>query len=608
MAAFGTEKFQTTSLNLGMPTAFQNTYARFGPREVWAPQQQLGRLNNTVGNDFQAQWHQQKMRDAHHMSRAKVQSTRLADVRAYTSPHNHPDMPKAVLGQRKFANPSNGAWESSSARVDQFGAPWTLYEGSRVSGGSHMIMPYMSMPMNSANLMGGVLRTSAGQRHGKTVLDARIQQLNAIADAKMNFITEVATGRPQTSPTTFAGAQGTMDGALSSAPLVELANLLQGIKDHLMSNARNKSSFRDVLADETKAFGLIVRMAVSNTTEDIANVLEFIEGTSAGDGIGQLLESEADEFGVPEDEGEAQWHNQVTQQIEWWGKIATYLKEMIKLGDAPLRNKQLASTALIKTLGFNKLQRSAENQYRTNVVNEDTFIDTTGNVHNPQNAQRAIDLQARAGSSGAFINPLGRMVSAGDEYASKFKPYDRSRQYADPQYFTPRGEIREDSQMGYVGDGGEQFSKSAQEAYAFGSGEYQDNTGGRPRAWYGEEEVAEYGEQPQEADIIEEEEQATLPMRDEGLAPMMSRKDPTTQEYDIATGKEGEVAPKAPKASKPYTLSDLPRDLEGMRSFIKTLNAKHGYNQAIYSKGDVGPKASNVRRNLIKRMTESGLL
>ena len=611
MSSFGTAKTQTTSLNLGMPTAFQNTYARYGPREMFAPERPVMGLDNTIGHDFQAQWHEQKMRDANHMANAKVQSTLLAGTRAFSSAHNHPGMPRAVLGQRRFANPSNGAWESSSTRLDQPGAPWTLYHGQTVAGGSH----WCGDMEGSGHLVGGVLRTSAGQRHGKSVLDARIQQLNAINEAKQAFLSEGNDFRSQRSMTPFAGAQGTMDSALSSAPLVELSNLLQGIKDDITSNGTRKSTYRDVLSDQTKTFILITRMAINNGPDDIANVLEFIEGTSAGDGISQLLEEQMESFGVPDDSNEVSWQASVTKQIEWWGKIADYLKGMLRLGDVPLQTKQLASNSLIKSLSFNKLVRNSEASYRSNVVNDDDFIDTTGHINNPLNAQRAQDLQARAGRSGAFINPGRRNAQPDNPYASKFRPY-ASPAFDDAGFFTVTAPIREDSQMGYVGDGGYTFSRSAQEAYAFGSGEYQDNTGGRPRAWAGEEQLAEYGEQPEEEAVAEEEEQANLAQRDDGLGPAISsRQDATTGEWDIApTSSEESSAPAPPpsrapaRAPKPYTLDDIPRGLNEIREFIKALHTKHGYSQAIYAKGDKGPKPANVRRNLIKKMTDAGLL
>jgi len=598
MASYGTEKVQSTSLNLGFPTAFGYNYARHGAPERFAPEQYLVPLNNTSGHDFQAQWHEQKMRDANSMARAKVQSTHMMNIRAQSSAHNYPSMPQAVLGQRKFANPSNGAYETASTRLDQYGSPWTLYHEGSVAGAGHLV--------------GGVLRTSAGQRHGKQLLDARIGQLNKIAEAKAAFFQEGNNFRNQQMPTPFSGAEGTLDSALTSQPLVELANILQSIKDSLISSGNRQQTYRDILTDSTKAFALIVRMATQNTVDDMANVLEFIEGTSSGDGIGQLLEAQRDNFDVPEHSAEESWQSRVISQIEWWGRIAEYLKEMIKIGELPPQSRVSASNAYIKSLGFSKLLRVSEqrergNPYRANVVDNDLFIDNTNHIHNPQNAQRAIDLQARAGRSGAFINPRGE--SASDPYSARqravgtrFNPYnDRTG-----AQFTQPAPIREDSQYGYIGDGGEVFSANSQNSFAYGSGEFQDRTGGRPRAWLGEVPLAEYGEAPPDVDAgIEEEEQSKeAEERPQPGLNLSSRKDETTGEWDVAPP----LPSTPPSEAVKYKESDVPRTVPELRQFILKLNKEHGYKQAIYKKGEGEPKARSVRINTIARMKMAGLL
>lgn len=666
MSGYGTAKFQHNALNLGFPTAFGRDYASYGAPEEFAPERPISGLNNTVGNDFQAQWHQQKKRDADYMANAKVRSTQLMNARAFSSPHGYYNLPPAVLGQRRLANASMGAIYSHSTREDQpsDGAPFHLRQDY------HSSFPSTPRAKVTEELVGGVLRTSAGQRHGKQLLDQRIAQLDAIDEAKTNFLSDGNSGRTNT-VTPFAGAQGTMDSALTSAPLVELSNLLQGIKDALVSHGGRNVSHRDVLSDSTKAFALIIRMAVNNSASDMANVLEFIQGTSAGDGIGQLLEyqAEAVEGGI-DDEDDARFSGRVQQQIEWWGNIARYLKKMIEISELPIPARQQTSNALIKTLGFNKLVRNSEITYRTGVVRDDDFIDSTGNVNNPLNAQRAEDLQARAGRSGAFINPGTRPYSgriSREAYASQFVPYDsdsegrtrydsvssrgsyqRSYRGFDAAGFNQPSERREDSQRGYVGQGGAAFTLSAQEPFAYGSGEFLDRSGGRPRAWMGEEAVAEYGEAPEMSAIQEANEQAGLAgvgegedMGDgenratpgDGLS-LSSRRDPVTGEFDVvsvpsipssSTGSyrppQGtaaaarQIRPAAsssssaePPAGKLYTAEDVPRTLPELRRFILLLQSRHGYTQAIYKKDGHDPKPRSVRANTLAKMKKEGLL
>jgi hypothetical protein len=238
-------------------------------------------------------------------------------------------------------------------------------------------------------------------------------------------------------------------------------------------------------------------------------------------------------------------------------------------------------------------------------VDADLFMDTTNNIQNPQNAQRAFDLQARSGRSGAFINPQGQTFP--DPYSARqravgtrFNPYNSRTK----EQFTQQAPTREDSQYGYIGDGGESFSANAQNTFAYGSGEFQDRTGGRPRAWLGEEPLAEYGEAPPDVDAaIEEEEQSE---EEEGQRPpqLASRKDETTGEWDVAPP----IPPSPPAERKKYKESDIPRTVADLREFIQKLNREHGYTQAIYKKGEGEPKARSVRVNTIARMKKAGLL
>lgn len=643
MSGYGTAKFPLNAINLGMPRAFSEAYAEYGAPEQFAPTAMGSGLNNTVGGDFQAQWHQQKKRDADYMAKAKVQSTRMMNVRGFTSPHGYYNLPPPVLGQRRFANGSMGAIYSHSTREDQPGAPFTLvasgagdYESFPSGGARRIISPFSAEGM--ASLTGGVLRTSAGQRHGVAQLNNRIAQLNAIDEAKMNFLSSGSMRKAG-----FAG-DVSYDSGLAPGSLVELANLLQAIKDSLTAHGGRLVSHRDVLLDSSKAFNLIVKMAVNNEASDLANVLEFIQGTSAGDGIGQLLQYQAeniDENFDGDDDELVEGNARITQQIEFWGNIARYLKKMIEVAELPINVRQQTSDALLKTLKFNRLIRNSELSYRTGVVRDEDFMDATGYVNNPENAQRAQDLMARAGRSGAFINPGRRPLgepTARDGRFSQFAPFDRPPPGGGEDDFTvstfsSRGARREDSQRGYLGRGGAEFSRSAQDAFAFGSGEFLDRSGGRPRAFMGEDVLADYGEGAptqraveeqreeegagEEEEGAEEEEVEPLPPKEGGvpqspllddawMAQMRSRRDATTGEYDVVPPPP--PPPPPARAQKPYKESDVPRTIPELREFIRMLEQRHNYKQAIYKKAGADPKPRSVRMNTISKMKIAGLL
>jgi len=501
MAGYGTAKVPTTDLNVGFPRAFAFAYAEHGNAKKYYPEAKLEGLDNTVGTDFQASWHEQQKKDAHYMAQAKVKATHAHNARAFSSPHGYYKMPKAVLGQRIFANSALGALYTHSTREDQPSAKAPFIEVQRKSN------PYKSrfrinqgvsgvvMKEREDKLTGGVLRTSAGQIYGHKLLEARIGQLNAIDDARGNFLSS------GTNETPFAGAQPSIDDQLSSTSLTELANLLQAVAYNLLEMTQGESGQFDLFKDLSKILPLIVKMAVNNSPADIANVLEFIEGGSSRAGIAQLLDDrirmfmalggEAEELGgseTAEGGGYRRYAERLTAILEWWNRVVEYLKEMVKIAEAPLKTRKNTSDALLKGLGFAKLGRDMATTYKANVVPDSLFIDGSNHVHNFDNAQRAQSFQARAGSSGAMINPGSS--------------------------FTRSATTREDSQLGLSKNesDGRQILNDAnavQNAYAYGSGEFQDNTGGRPRAFFGESPIAEYGTQPTNKQVQQSDYEAT---------------------------------------------------------------------------------------------------
>ena len=622
MSAYGTQKVPTTDLNVGFPLAFSRTYARFGKAKEYIPDAPLPAMNNTEGDDFQAMWHEQKKRDAHYMAGAKVKATHAHNARAFSSPHGYFMMPAPVLGQRQFANTSLGSLYTHSTRDDQpsAGAPFIMIDNKS--------SPYESKfgqnkGVSGTVLEGGVLRTSAGQRYGRKLLEARIKQLNAINEAKQGF----ASGSPTL--TTFAGAQSTLESQLSSTPLVELANLLQTYKWNLLSSTSSRAgeadvielsdriTGRDAFQDMSKMFPLLVRLATANPPADIANVLEFISGTSAGDGITQLLsarigayeESGAENVDLGTAEATAKIYldqyarvvERLTVQLEWWNRMEQYLREMLKIAEQPAKTRENASHALIASAGFSKLQKTMENVYRTNVVPDDAFIDTTGHINNYQNAQRAYLLQGRAGKSGAFINPY---QSALNTFSNPAQTRENAQQGYDVALDSGRGRLEE--------------ANKVQNAYAYGSGENQDNTGGRPRAWGGEEEEFEYGEAPSASQLAQEQQGTrasaegamdTAQARANEALALQGREGTPLGSYKV--GDEYDIKP-PPKVEPPagtakrYRSGDVPSDRAELIAFIRKLERELGARFRQSWAEDT--RTSAIRRNTINKLRELGLL
>jgi hypothetical protein len=466
MSAFGTEKVQSTALNLGFPTAYAYAYARERVPERFAPTAYMGEGQPPVGTDFQSHWHQQKKTDADRMVRAKVEATAKSGIRAFTSFNGYAGMPKPVLGQRKFANPSFGALFGTSARRDQpeNDAPFEILESGR-------------NPYESQHLAGGVLRTAAGQSYGKARLEARIGQLNKINEAALLFAqegNEPMGGIPSAQP--FAGAEPSAEQQLGQTAQVELAGILQSVVDSLVDGYRYEggdeprageadygdagaTASRLTFTESARAFSLIVRVATTGSGADIMNVLEYIEGTSADDGILSLLGALGQ--GRYAQEAPASKMKLLNSLDTYWKKVQKYLKQMLPLASvgAPYKDRLAASKTYIDSGQFMKLFQS--NRIPINVAPA-------------QNAQQALDNRAPNFPGGG---PGGGDDDSGDEDDDQDGRGDRRGR---PMKNT-------DSQHGYVGNGGAEFSENAQQPYANNSGMFARGAVAQPLAYAGEE-------------------------------------------------------------------------------------------------------------------------
>lgn len=339
---------------IGFPAVYESVYAAAKLPVRMAPREYVPNTVPFVGKDFQSQYHQQKKRDADRMANAKVQSTIRANVRAFSSPHGYFQMPAPVLGQRKFANPSLGAFTATSARRDIDGAPFSTVES------------YMS---------GGVLRSAEGQAYGKARLLSRIGQLNAIESSKVNFqlqnsgqlpVTQMAApsmpGAPMAAPTPFGA---TTTGEVGESTKIELNLLLQGIIDALMSGmpSGNQSEgdrsadtlSRFTFADSTRALTIIFRLAPTANAEELEDVLEKVVT------IQRLLNALLDPDRIEQSPEAVQ--SALTMKI-LFDKVADYIREMSspKNINLSLVNRRLLSQALVRTLRFAEFLRRPDLQ------------------------------------------------------------------------------------------------------------------------------------------------------------------------------------------------------------------------------------------------------
>lgn len=644
----------TTNLNIGMPDPFAYWYAGTRRPESYMPEMGLAPLSVTSGDDLQAQWHHQKMRDSHYMANAKVKATQLANARAFSSPNGYYMLPPPVLGQRRFANQSQGALTTNSARQDVPGlAPWSEVPNPYISQFFNNHGKTMnSMKEEAGELHGGVLRTTVGQDWAKAKLNERIGQFNAIDEAKQIF----ASGDLSSIPTTAPPVGSTeLSAEVAQLPQLELAQRLQSILDALQAPGQDYDAVsRFVVADSQKVLGLVIRLATNNSADDITNALEFIEGNSSQDGISQYLTNliatiqmnGLDEEGNPVDTNIVQILSSLNALFE---RIELYLKQMLKVADSPSRDRMAASKTLIKSLGFTKLTKTQEQlSAQVGNANRETLTYPTINAQTgrpPQYSGAFIEgRSAESAPPHQFRDPYFPGSYSGVATANRL-PYrkaiadqDRSDNWSQDDWirgweeqsqasrgsgqiyrFTREAPIREDTQHGYVGNGGQEFSIDYRGAFGEGSGRFintveapsdegQYNTGGRPIGWSGAEDLAEEGGDEEGGEAEE-----TADIDADSTTPFLrSGRDAITGEYDIAPQlkvtetpfpvKRGTIKP---LNAKIYTTNDVPSDRNTLIRFIAGLSTKHpGYSQAIYKDS----LTKNIRRTTIRKLGAAGLL
>jgi hypothetical protein len=361
------------------------------------------------------------------------------------------------------------------------------------------------------------------------------------------------------------------------------------------------------------------------------------------------------------------YHKALLSLSNFWYSVTLYLKGMLKVAGqgVPLKDRQARSKAL---LASSSLTKPFLENYRS-VANGGIPLANVQAI----NAQNSFDIGTD------FTNPLpqsvpresvdtGRRTNQGSgRYVGGAENMDTELQNLQNYIFNSGNQMvrREDTEHGYVGWGPAEYSENQRDVFAFQSGQYQDNTGGRPRGFFGEEE-AEYANDVAALNAVDNtaltqgvmlgDEQGKLASKvaPGGVPSMMSSQDPDgTYDIQVQRQKNDEAQKKAllentfeppPKSKeakevnlkmkskevnfvppsvakvvapetacppkyggKKYTAKDIPKDADGLIKFIGGLHQKHkGYSQAVYAKKDM--KVANVRRNTIKKLKGAGLM
>jgi len=307
MAAFGTKKKGgDVAVQLTFPQVFQSVYDH---PMMYYPQGHGGALDVMVGNDFQANYHEQKRQDANRSVMDGLQARRTQQ-RLLLTGHQNYHLPKPVLGERRFANPSMGAVGFSSARQDGcVDAPFRLME---------------------ASLTGGVLRTAEGQGYIQRKRMERIEQLDRI-DA-------LASGQQVTAAAPMEGATETVPEKLK----IEFNLLRQALLDDLVVGVVNRFTYDNM----KRMLDILFRLgplADRTTLEDLLSGFDLMVTQ-----IRALLGGTA----LDEDAVDRVTQLSLSMLIE---RARDYVEEMIRGMNRSPKERQALSRAVVKNLKFSDL-------------------------------------------------------------------------------------------------------------------------------------------------------------------------------------------------------------------------------------------------------------
>jgi hypothetical protein len=236
------------AVQLTFPLYFQKAFDagfNYFPSDLGEP------LDLFVGQDFQSRYHEQKRLEANQSVMNGLQANATAERLMMTGPHNY-HVPKAVLGQRRYANPSYGADALVSTRRDNGAdAPFHVIEGTDIMMGA-----------GPSAMTGGVLRTAQGYDFYRGQLDDRVEQLNRINAVAQGFAVPMGQG------------VNTRNNETEGSPnKVEFFLILRAFMDAVEAGEYSKFTF-----DSAKDFvGKLLNLGPVASEEDFQDIMEGLD-------------------------------------------------------------------------------------------------------------------------------------------------------------------------------------------------------------------------------------------------------------------------------------------------------------------------------------------
>lgn len=319
MSGYGTKKRGAdVAQQLTFPAVFSEVASLSQNPYGYLPQLQRNPVFMPEGNDLQDKYHQQKKMDADRRVMNAVMDNRASTARFLKSHQNY-DIPRPVLSQRQFANPSNGN------QAD-------IYNNRAIDWNQ-----------NTESLVGGVLYTREAQKWGRQKLRERIPQLDAIELAKQAFLTDIPLG----AVTVGQPAERLTESASLKVQL-EITNTIQSIATSLEAGKLSPLT----VADTLKFLRLLFRWASGATFDELDDVKTIVEY------IIESLEGILDDLDVenlqPSDNEKKVFSSQLLDTMR---KTRQYLVNMISVVNATPAERQKASANFVRSAGFASLSK-----------------------------------------------------------------------------------------------------------------------------------------------------------------------------------------------------------------------------------------------------------
>jgi len=265
-----------------------------------------------IGTDFQAKYHEEKRVAAVAAVMDGLQSRRTSQRLMMTGPHNY-HLPKPVLGQRKFANPSHGMVGFPSARRDGSTAPFVTTETGAVGAG----------------LRGGVMKTREGADYYQKNLADRVTQLNRINAVAQGYAVKMGSDH-NTEDNTRNGSQDEVTFFL----------YLRALTDAITDGDITRFTFENV----KEIIQMLIRSAPKMEDLDLNDIIE-----ACYLGYNSLLNYQTQEYTVdPEKPAYVETLKFLLTKINYIAKV------MLTNLYASTRDKQTIMKGLVRTLELNR--------------------------------------------------------------------------------------------------------------------------------------------------------------------------------------------------------------------------------------------------------------